>query len=59
MYDEKYHFAEEKSMSDNLFRMGPLEEGENFERINRGTFYQNAAKIDDIQDPGVSIALEN
>ncbi|XP_072949746.1 salivary peroxidase/catechol oxidase-like [Epargyreus clarus] len=53
-YDEKHHYAGELSLSETLFRQDLIEQNANFEEINRGTFYQNAAKIDDIQDPEIS-----
>ncbi|CAK1579224.1 unnamed protein product [Parnassius mnemosyne] len=37
-----------------LYRQDVLEQNNNFEEINRGTFYQNAAKMDDIHDPKIS-----
>ncbi|CAH0399112.1 unnamed protein product [Chilo suppressalis] len=53
-FSEKYHYRGEFSYSDTLFRQEILEIDSNFEDINRGTFYQHAAKIDDIQDPDIS-----
>nr|WBB28745.1 peroxidase [Yponomeuta cagnagella] len=53
MYDDKYHYSGEYSISDTLFRLAVIEEGKNFEGINRGTFYQNSALMDDIQDPDI------
>lgn len=53
MYDEKYHYSGDLSISSTLFRLALIEEGDNFEAINRGTFYQQSAKMDDIQDPEV------
>lgn len=46
-------------MSDTLFKQELIEEKTYFEEINRGTFYQPAAQIDDIQDPDVSIIQIN
>ncbi|KAG7309970.1 hypothetical protein JYU34_004489 [Plutella xylostella] len=54
MYDEKYHYSGDLSISSTLFRLALIEEGDNFEAINRGTFYQQSAKMDDIQDPEIS-----
>lgn len=53
-YTESYHYKDEYSYSDTMFRSGLLEKGKILEEINRGTFHQNAAKIDDIQDPEIS-----
>ncbi|KAL0881565.1 hypothetical protein ABMA27_001396 [Loxostege sticticalis] len=53
-YDEHYHYAGEFSYSDTYFRQEIIEENMNFEELNRGLFYQHAAKIDDIQDPDFS-----
>lgn len=41
------------SFGDTVFRSGVIEQETNFEEINRGTFYQNAAKVDDVIDPEV------
>ena len=53
-YTEGYHYKDEYSYSETLFRSGLLEKGKILEELNRGTFHQHAAKIDDIQDPDVS-----
>ncbi|XP_013137679.1 PREDICTED: peroxidase-like [Papilio polytes] len=53
-YDKNYNYVDELTYSDSLFRQDLLEQNGNFEEINRGTFYQNAAKMDDIQDPEIS-----
>ncbi|XP_061704551.1 myeloperoxidase-like [Cydia pomonella] len=54
LYDEKYHYDREFSVSNTTFRQSLIEQDKNFEKINRGTFYQQAARIDDIQDPEIS-----
>ncbi|XP_063628229.1 peroxidase-like [Cydia splendana] len=54
LYDEKYHYDREFSVSNTTFRQSLIEQDKNFEKINRGTFYQHAARIDDIQDPEIS-----
>lgn len=53
LYDEKYHYDREFSVSNTTYRQHLLEVNKDFEEINRGTFFQPAAKIDDIQDPEV------
>lgn len=52
-YNENYHYIGDFSYSDTIYRSGVIEQETNFEEINRGTFYQNAAKVDDIIDPEV------
>ncbi|KAF9818017.1 hypothetical protein SFRURICE_016932 [Spodoptera frugiperda] len=52
-YTEAYHYKDEYSYSETMFRSGLLEKGNIFEELNRGLFHQYAAKIDDIQDPDV------
>ncbi|KAJ2947403.1 hypothetical protein O0L34_g17180 [Tuta absoluta] len=53
-YGELHNLIGELPISENLFKQGVLEQSKNFEEINRGTFYQHAAKVDDIQDPEIS-----
>ncbi|CAG9787318.1 unnamed protein product [Diatraea saccharalis] len=53
-YSERHHYVGEFSYSDTLFRQELLEIDTNYEDINRGIFYQPAAKVDDIQDPDIS-----
>ncbi|XP_063827199.1 peroxidase-like [Ostrinia nubilalis] len=53
-YNDDYHYVGEFSYSDTFFRQELIEQHSNFEELNRGLFYQNAAQIDDIQDPDVS-----
>ncbi|CAK1579223.1 unnamed protein product [Parnassius mnemosyne] len=53
-YNENYNYVDELPYSDTLYRQDVLEQNNNFEEINRGTFYQNAAKMDDIHDPEIS-----
>ncbi|XP_063893993.1 peroxidase [Helicoverpa armigera] len=53
-YSEGYHYKDEYSYSETLFRSGLLEKGKILEELNRGMFHQYAAKIDDIQDPDIS-----
>ncbi|XP_047026324.1 peroxidase-like [Helicoverpa zea] len=53
-YSEGYHYKDEYSYSETLFRSGLLEKGKVLEELNRGMFHQYAAKIDDIQDPDIS-----
>ncbi|XP_049871209.1 peroxidase-like [Pectinophora gossypiella] len=53
-YNEKYNLIGEFSVSETLFGQGLIETARNFEEINRGTFYQRAAKSDDIIDPEIS-----
>ncbi|KOB76072.1 Oxidase/peroxidase [Operophtera brumata] len=54
LYTESHHYKGEFSHSETLYRQGLIEENKNFEEINRGTFFQSSAKIDDIQDPEIS-----
>lgn len=56
-YSEKHNYAGEFPISETLYRQALLEQDRNFEEINRGTFYQSAAKTDDILDPEVGIYL--
>ncbi|XP_068627010.1 peroxidase-like [Battus philenor] len=53
-YDENYNYLDELSYSDTIFKHEILEQNNNFEEINRGTFYQYAGKFDDIIDPEIS-----
>ncbi|KAI5646889.1 peroxidase domain-containing protein [Phthorimaea operculella] len=53
-YDEHYNLVGEIPISENIYQQSVLEQNKNFEEINRGTFYQQAAKVDDIQDPEIS-----
>lgn len=54
-YDDNYRFVGEIFLGETLFEQGLIEQGKNFEEINRGTFYQRAAKMDNVQDPEVSL----
>lgn len=54
LYTENHHYKGEFSYSETLYRQGLIEQDKNFEGINRGTFFQSSAKIDDIQDPEVT-----
>lgn len=52
-YSDNYHYTGDFSFSETIYRSGLIEQEKNFEEINRGTFYQNAAKVDDVTDPDV------
>ncbi|CAB3235465.1 unnamed protein product [Arctia plantaginis] len=54
MFKEDYRYKDEYPYSDTLFRSGILEKGKILEEITRGIFQQNAAKLDNIQDPEIS-----
>ncbi|XP_026330347.1 peroxidase-like [Hyposmocoma kahamanoa] len=53
-YNENYYYTGYFSFSDTIYRSGVIEQEANFEEINRGTFYQKAAKVDDVVDPEIS-----
>ncbi|XP_052748509.1 peroxidase-like [Galleria mellonella] len=53
-YDENLHFVGDLTLSDTLFSYDSIQNDKIFKEVNRGTFFQNAGKIDDIIDPEIS-----